>query len=61
MASLAEGRSFGCLDLALPEVTCQSIAASSAAVLSSNGQNICRVCEPRVEEEACPCLTSGRE
>jgi hypothetical protein len=37
VVSLAEDRSFGCLDLALPEVTCQSIAASSAAVMASNG------------------------
>lgn len=45
VVSLAEDHSFECLDLALPEVTCQSIAVSSVAVMASTG-----VCASRVEE-----------
>lgn len=44
MISLAEDHSFECLDLALPEVTCQFIAASSAAVMANTGQGIHSLC-----------------
>lgn len=44
MVSLTEDHSFGCLDLALPEVVCQSTAASSAAVMASTGQGIQSLC-----------------
>lgn len=46
----AEDHSCECLDLALPEVTCQSIAVSSAAGMASTGQSIHGLCASRVEE-----------
>lgn len=54
MVSLAEDHSFGCLDLALPEVTCQSVAASLAAVVASTGQSIHRVWSFREKRWLCP-------
>lgn len=54
MVSLAEDHSFGCLDLALPEVTCQSVAASLAAVVASTGQSIHRVWAFRKKRWLCP-------
>lgn len=60
VVSLAEDLSCGCLDLALPGVTCQSAAAPSAAVMASTGQGIHRVCRmermvlPELEETMSP-------
>lgn len=44
----------GCLDLALPEVTCQSVAASLAAVVASTGQSIHRVWASQQKRRFCP-------
>lgn len=44
----------GCLDLALPEVTCQSVAASLAAVVASTGQSIHGVWSSWEKKWFCP-------
>lgn len=44
----------GCLDLALPEVTCQSVAASLAAMVASTGQSIHRVWASQQKRLFCP-------
>lgn len=51
MAFLAEDRSFGFLDLALPKVHV-SPSLHPQLLSPSNGQNTRRVCAPQVEEEA---------
>lgn len=68
VVSLDKDHSFGCLDLALPKVTCQSIAASSAVVMASTGQGVHRVCASWWKRRFCPSwrrlcprVTSGRE